>query len=91
MLLQSFLIGLLRDAADRVSLTVVTLIGCHVLDAAMLMIRIVPVNKTIDPGFYRVQVSKSPQRITLVVFHSPEPRFSVGVVIADARPLERQR
>ena len=52
MLLPSFLISLLTDAADRISLTVVALIGRHVLDAAMAVLTVVPVNKAIDPDFY---------------------------------------
>jgi hypothetical protein len=39
------LIGLLSDGTDGIGFTVVTLIGCHVLDAAVAMLSVVPVNK----------------------------------------------
>jgi len=71
--LPSFLIGLLADCADRVSLAEVALIGRHVLDAAVPVLRVVPVDKTIHPGFCREQISEPPQRITLVVLHGAEP------------------
>jgi hypothetical protein len=58
--MHSFLIGLLADGADRVSLTVVPLIGRHVLDAAMPVFSVVPVDKAIYPGFYREQFPEAP-------------------------------
>jgi|LakMenE01Jun11ns_1017448.scaffolds.fasta_scaffold9911441_2 hypothetical protein len=71
--LPSFLIRLLSDGADRVSFTVMPLVGGHVLDAAVPTLSVTPVDKAIHPGFYREQSPEPPQRITLVVFHGAEP------------------
>jgi len=71
--LPSFLIRLLSDGADRVSFTVMQLVGGHLLDAAVPTLSVTPVDKAIHPGFYREQSPEPPQRITLVVFHGAEP------------------
>ena len=52
MTLASLLIGLLSDRADRIRFTIVTLVGRHVLDAAVAMLSVVPVHKLIDPGSF---------------------------------------
>ena len=57
----SFCVGLLADGADRISLAVVTLIGRHVLDAAVPVFTVVPDNKAIHPGFHREQIPKPPE------------------------------
>ena len=44
MLLTSLLIGLLTDGADRISLTVVTLVRRHILDAAVAVPVVVPIH-----------------------------------------------
>ena len=52
MLLTSLLIGLLTDGADRISLTVVTLVRRHILDAAVAVLNVVSFHKAIRPGSY---------------------------------------
>ena len=50
--LTSFVIGLLPNGTDRVRLTIMTLIGRHILDAAMSVFVVVPPDKAIDPAAY---------------------------------------
>ncbi len=69
--LPCFLVGLLADGADRVSLAVVALIGRHVLDTAVPVLRVGPLDKAIHPGLHRKQIPESPKRITLVVLTAP--------------------
>jgi len=59
-LLPSIFVDLLTDRADRIRLTVVPLIRRHILDAAMPVLTVVPVDKTIHPGFYREQITEAP-------------------------------
>ena len=73
MLLPSFFVGLLPDGTDPIGLAVVPLIGRHILDAAVPVFSVVPVDKAIHPGFYREQIPEAPQRLTLVVFHGAKP------------------
>jgi hypothetical protein len=63
----------LTDRADRISFSVVTLIGRDVLDAAVVLLRVVPVNKAIDPGSNRKKIPETTHWIALVVFHGTEP------------------
>jgi hypothetical protein len=85
------LVGLLLDGTDgnrfaedwRLQLTVVTLIGCHVLDAAVAMLSVVAVNKAIDPCLHRQKIPEPPHLIVLGVYHRAEPRFGIGVTVAD--------
>ena len=72
MTLASLLIGLLTDRADRISLTVVTLIRRHVLDAAVAVLRVVPLHKAIHPGSHCEKIPKAPMWIALVVFQRTE-------------------
>ena len=67
MSLPSLLVGLLPDGTDPIGLAVVALIGRHILDAAMPVLSVVPVDKAFHPGFHREQIPESPERITLVV------------------------
>jgi hypothetical protein len=67
----SLLVGLLTDGADRIGLAVVTLIGRHILDAAVAMLAVVPLHKAINPGSYRNQIPEAPQRIALVILTAP--------------------
>ena len=41
-------------------LAVVPLIGRHIIDAAMPVLTVVPVDKAIHPGVYRVQFPEAP-------------------------------
>jgi len=50
MLLLSFLVGLPPDGTDPIGLAVVPLIGNHILDAAVTVLSVVPVDKAIHPG-----------------------------------------
>jgi hypothetical protein len=50
----------------------VTLIGRDVLDAAVVLLRVVPVNKAIDPGSNRKKIPETTHWIALVVFHGAE-------------------
>ena len=73
MLLTSLLIGPLTDRADRVSFSVVSLVWRDVLDAAVAVLSVVPLDKAIDPGLYREQIPETAHWIALVVFHGAEP------------------
>jgi hypothetical protein len=72
MLLTRLLIGLLPDLADRISFSIVTLIGRHVLDAAMAMLSVVPIYKAIDPGSHGEKIPETTHWIALVIFHGAE-------------------
>ena len=72
MTLASLFVGLLTDRADRISLIVVTLVRRHVLDAAVAVLSVVPVNKAIDPGPHREKIPEAPVWIALVVFQRPK-------------------
>ncbi len=48
----SLLIGLLSDCTDRIRLAVMTLIWCHVFDATVAMLSVVPLRKAFHPGAY---------------------------------------
>jgi hypothetical protein len=72
MLLTSLLIGLLTDGADRISLTVVTLVWRHILDAAVTVLSVIPLYKAIDPGPHREKIPEAPVWIALVVFQRTE-------------------
>lgn len=68
MLLPSLLVGLLPDVTDPsrftvdcvYGLVVVPVIGCLILDAAMSMLSVVPVDNAINPGFQQKQILESP-------------------------------
>ena len=72
MLLTSLFIRLLPDDADSLGLPMVPLIGSNVLDAAMAVLRVVTINKAINPGSHRDNISEAPQRIALEVFRRAE-------------------
>ena len=73
MLLTSLLISLLTDRADRVSFSVVSLVRRHVLDAAVAVLSVVPLDKAIDPDSHREKIPETTCRIALVIFHGAEP------------------
>jgi hypothetical protein len=72
MLRTRLLVGLLPDLADRISFSTVTLIGCHVLYAAVTMFSVVQAYKAIHTGSHREKIPEATQRIALVVFHRAE-------------------
>ena len=72
MTLAGLFIGLLPDRADRISFTVVALIGRHVLDAAVAMLSVVPLHKAIHPASYCEKIPEAPVWIALVVFQCTE-------------------
>ena len=73
MLCTRLLISLLTDRADRVSFSVVTLVRRDVLDAAVAVLSVVPLDKAIDPGSYREKIPETTHWIALVIFHGAEP------------------
>jgi len=68
MLLTSLFIGLLPDRADRIRLTVVTLVRRPVLDATVAVLSVIPLYKAIHPGSHCEKIPKAPVWIALMVF-----------------------
>jgi hypothetical protein len=72
MLLTRLLIGLLPDLADRISFSIVTLVWRHILDAAVTMFSIIPLDKAINPGSHGEKIPETTHWIALVIFHGAE-------------------
>ncbi len=73
-------------AADLHGLAIVNLLGCHEFDAAVAVLAVTPVDERRHPLTGLVFGGKWLARVFRSVFHCPEQRFRVGVVVADARP-----
>jgi hypothetical protein len=73
MLRTRLLKGLLQDLANRISFSILTLIGRHVLDAALAVLSVVSVHKAINPGSHGEKTPETTHWIALVIFHGAEP------------------
>lgn len=68
MLRSSLFVGLLADGPDPIGLDVVALIGLQILDTALPVLSVIPVDKAIHSGFHRRQIPEWSERITLASF-----------------------
>src|SRR5699024_18430 len=67
----------------------VTLVRRDVVDAAMLVLMVVPVDEVTDPLARGLERGKASLGEVRHVFAGPEQRFDEGVVVADPRSAER--
>ena len=73
-------------AANLAGLTAVTLLRRDELDAAVAVLVVVPGDERGHPLTGLIFGGEGFAGVVRPVFHCPEQRFGVGVVIADARP-----
>ncbi len=76
-------------AADLHCLAIVTLLGRHEFDAAVAVLVVVPVDERSDPLTSLLFGGKWLARVIRPVFHCPEQRFRVRVVVGHPWPRER--
>ena len=89
----------IRPAGDLIDLgtllangdgrSAVPLNGCHEFDPAVAVPVVVPVDERSDPLTGLLLGGKGLAGVVRSVFHGPEQRFGVGVVVADTWPRER--
>jgi hypothetical protein len=85
--------GLLVDdttvPADHYGLSVVALVARDELDAAAVMLEVVPVHERRYPQTGLLSAGGWAARVVWAVFRCSEPRFGVRCVVASAGPRER--
>jgi hypothetical protein len=64
--------GLLPNGAKPIGLSKVSLVGCDVFHATVAMLTVVPLHQAIHPTTHGIEIAKSTDRITLVLFHCYE-------------------
>ncbi len=75
-------------AADLKRITVVALVRCHELDPAVAVLVVVPGDERGDPLTGLLFGGKGFAGVIRPVFHCPEKRFGVGVVVGHPRSGE---